>query len=73
MYPNPASDYIRISSKTTDNGVVRVLDLKGQVLISQKVSGGAAKINTTSLANGVYMVEMAIGNAKTAKKITIMK
>jgi len=53
IYPNPAASFFTI--QVTDPTTVQVLNLLGQVVISQTVSS-KTDVNTSMLSNGTYVV-----------------
>ncbi len=71
--PNPASSSVLINS-TTDLEKVEIINLTGQVLISETVNTNGHRLNIESLANGVYFVK-AYNSSKQVvlKKLVIQK
>jgi hypothetical protein len=73
LYPNPATDLVGISS---DEGIdhVDVYDLKGDLVLSEKVMSIQAYLKLGELNNGIYLakINMANGDVRT-KKITLNK
>jgi 5-hydroxyisourate hydrolase-like protein (transthyretin family) len=71
VYPNPAHDVttVKITSQVTGTVKITVYDMNGrQVLVAQTVKTGevATKtLNISSLASGMYTVQVSIGNQKT--------
>ncbi|MCE7041287.1 T9SS type A sorting domain-containing protein [Dyadobacter sp. CY312] len=61
LYPNPASNEFFVSDfQKNDNAVI--YDLRGKVLLNQKLTSGKP-ISTTQLPNGIYIV--TVGNETT--------
>lgn len=69
IYPNPVKDFVTISSKNEIKSV-SIYDLQGK-----KISGSnQAKVNVSSLSNGVYMMTVVDkNNNATSKKLIIKK
>src|SRR5579863_4582412 len=71
VYPNPAHDVttVKITSQVTGTVKIVVYDINGrQVMTAQTVMSGdmATKtLNISSLASGMYTVQVTIGNKKT--------
>tara|TARA_B110000444_G_C18847310_1_gene602948 strand:+ start:251 stop:1909 length:1659 start_codon:yes stop_codon:yes gene_type:complete len=67
VYPNPASDKLTISGiyKSVD-----ILDIYGKVVLS---SNAKQTINVSSLASGIYMLNIHTENRIKTQKITITK
>ncbi len=67
IYPNPVIDVLTIEGNYTS---VDVLDILGNLVLSSKAT---KNINVSSLADGVYMLNIKTENGITSKKITITK
>ncbi|MFT7588339.1 MAG: hypothetical protein ACI959_000546 [Limisphaerales bacterium] len=71
MYPNPATDYVRVS---WDNAVevnsVEVIDLMGRVITTATPNGQVAVLDVSDVAEGAYLVR--VGDQIT-EQITILK
>jgi len=69
--PNPANDYINISSNVVD-GIVRIMALNGQIVkeiyTSSLVSGQRIDFN---LDNGIYLVELTSNGSHTMRKLVV--
>ena len=69
--PNPANDYINISSNVVD-GIVRIMALNGQIVkevyTSNLVSGQRIDLN---LDNGIYLVELTSNGSHTMRKLVV--
>ncbi|HEY2648419.1 MAG TPA: T9SS type A sorting domain-containing protein, partial [Puia sp.] len=71
VYPNPAHDVttVKITSQVTGTVKITVYDMNGrQVLVAQTVKTGdvvTKTLNISSLASGMYTVQITIGNQKT--------
>jgi hypothetical protein len=67
IYPNPVKDVLNIEGDYTS---VDVLDILGNLVLSSKAT---KNINVSSLADGVYMLNIKTGDDIALKKITITK
>ncbi len=65
IYPNPAIDYIKISSDKNIESI-ELLDINGKVLIKKQ---GNQIINIRGLKSGVYILKIQAGNKFVLKKI----
>jgi len=69
-YPNPASDYIAITSSSSEKilfAEVQILDMMGRVLSKSNYSGNGLTemgiaVNVTELPNGVYFCRVKVNN-----------
>lgn len=65
VYPNPVTDLLNISGKTELSGIA-VVNLLGQTVLSQKVSGTTVTLNTGSLQNGTYILKVTSADGGSA-------
>ncbi len=70
VYPNPARDYIFVTSSSTIN-TIRIINYVGQTVLEMPVNSDNAKINTSSLGTGVYFLQMEGDNGVVSRKIAI--
>jgi len=54
IYPNPATSYINIEVKKET--LIKIVNMQGQVIISQDVPIGTTKLDVTNLAEGIYII-----------------
>lgn len=78
LYPNPASSSTTIAFDLVDQQEVKlqVYNLLGQRVINKtltnnKVGRNTAVVSTDELHNGVYTVELLIGNSKKSKRLIV--
>lgn len=67
VYPNPANDYVYLSwNEGLNIETIKLYDLSGKFIMDGNVLENSAKLNTTSLNSGMYVVRVeAGGHAKT--------
>lgn len=75
VYPNPATDVIRIAvdNSTGLNAQLQILNTQSQVLISKQINGSTqpATVNVASLATGVYFLRIITADGTvTVQKFT---
>lgn len=72
IYPNPAHDELHISlDKASDQFTVSILNMKGQVVMKeQHQQGSTLTINTKSLTEGNYFVQIATSTGTVIKSFT---
>lgn len=58
VYPNPFSTSVTIVRSTGAQAVVNVFDMNGKLVMSQTISGTRTEIETSSLANGMYSMQI---------------
>ena len=57
LYPNPADEFISIQFEKPIERSIKIMDLMGNVVLTESINS-ASIINTSSLKNGIYIVEM---------------
>lgn len=57
IHPNPASDFILLSSSTPST-TCSITDLQGRVILQQRITSPNERIDVQALPPGVYMIEM---------------
>lgn len=77
-YPSPASEVlnVRFNLPTTMNASIELFDLAGKKVATQTFTGvnGEASVNTTNIANGIYMLNVVSDNTLIFKdKVVIVK
>lgn len=74
VYPNPAQSTINITINNSNSYHISLLDINGKVMLDTE-SSLTTKINTSSLANGIYILRFTNNNTQqiTHKKVVISK
>jgi hypothetical protein len=70
IYPNPASGYIDIQCNH-HNGVVRVFDISGRLLLTEHSKPGIHRIYLNGLNSGIYMIIISANNEQIHKELII--
>ena len=70
IYPNPATDYIRINSNIgVENLIIR--DIAGRVVIEKNNLSSSERIELGGFKSGIYLVTMKKGNSVTTQKLIV--
>ena len=72
MYPNPATDYVMVSSNYVINEIA-VINALGQTVATYSGNAENVQINTQDLAKGVYMISIKTAEGSAVKKLTVVK
>ncbi|MDF1672994.1 MAG: T9SS type A sorting domain-containing protein, partial [Vicingaceae bacterium] len=74
VYPNPAHTTINIKINNSNSYHINLIDINGKVMIDTE-SSLTTKINTSSIANGIYILRFTNNNTQqiTHKKVVISK
>lgn len=67
LYPNPAKDFFRISTSSTEKLKVRVYALTGQ-LLHQGIYTNEQNIDVSNLTTGVYLIQVNQSTFKFVKQ-----
>ncbi len=69
VYPNPATDFITIDIKNSDNGNVQIIDITGTVIYSTVIKNHSAVLNIKNQPAGMYFVKITTNNNSVVKEI----
>ena len=73
IFPNPAYDKLTVINNSPENeGKIRILDFRSQVLIEQPIKSANENVNIGSLAEGAYIIEVEYNNRIVVKKFIKM-
>lgn len=73
VYPNPAINE-QVTVSVTENALVRLFDLSGQLVLSAQLTTGSNIIDVSNLTQGTYMlVSQTNDGTTTSKKVVIGK
>jgi hypothetical protein len=61
VYPNPSSDYVNVES-SEEIDVVRIYDMRGVLVVAEKVQGQETQIDVSDLSVGLYVVAIHFKN-----------
>ena len=70
IYPNPASNFINISTNATEISDLIIKDMSGKVVYTDNFNSKIS-INTESYSKGIYLIDVKNKNGIYSKKITI--
>ncbi|MCD8529389.1 MAG: T9SS type A sorting domain-containing protein [Flavobacterium sp.] len=75
VYPNPAKGIVNIDLAGTVTGetTYELFDVQGRKVISKVSSNAIETLNVENLSDGIYMLSIQNGSAKTTKKVVINK
>lgn len=75
VYPNPTKGIVNIDLAGTVTGetTYELFDVQGRKVISKVSSNAIETLNVENLSDGIYMLSIQNGNAKTTKKVVINK
>jgi hypothetical protein len=74
IYPNPASDYVIVQkeNQSLEPLSIKIIDISGKIVFEKSgINSNFTTIETTKFENGVYIIEIIVGQRKIHKKIII--
>ncbi len=72
MFPNPSDEFVSIQMNNADKGLVKVIDLLGNVIYSESIIT-SSKINTSDFKNGVYFITIESEGLKLASRKLVVR
>ena len=75
VFPNPAKDQLNFRFNEAGDAQVTITDISGKVAAVNTISvvEGKSNMNIATLADGMYIVNVAFANGKSAKFNVIKK
>lgn len=71
IYPNPVKDYCYVEiGLDFDQADIYLYDMTGKIIYQQQTRNKVSKINTSKLAQGVYIIKASIPNQQKDLKLT---
>ncbi|OWY26023.1 hypothetical protein BVG80_00690 [Sphingobacteriales bacterium TSM_CSM] len=73
--PNPAQNYLSLFINGEEqHGIIRIYTTTGYLIISVQTTNGYVSLNTSTLANGIYICEFVGGNGmKSVSKFVVLR
>ena len=72
MYPNPATDYVKITS-SSDLQRITVYTAMGKLVSSEEIAGTEYELKTTGYTPGVYMVKVETADGVTTEMLNVQR
>ncbi|MDD3860444.1 MAG: C10 family peptidase [Bacteroidales bacterium] len=74
IYPNPAHDVIVVTTNfdLSENANLKLYDLRGRLLIEQKIDSNNFQLDLGSLESGIYYISLSSGEKSSVKRIVKM-
>lgn len=71
VYPNPARDVLYFKGLPPGSGQVNIYNVAGELVNSEPLSNARKGLQTSSLSDGVYILEVSSGNSQWKERIVI--
>ena len=62
VYPNPASDFVKVSTENAALQNIAIFDITGKEVINLNLSVNNANVNVSGLDNGIYLMKITDAN-----------
>ncbi|NNC95399.1 MAG: T9SS type A sorting domain-containing protein [Chitinophagales bacterium] len=72
IYPNPASGNINIELANQEDVEIAIVNLSGQLMLKEVIIG-SHELDVSTLAEGIYIIEVKSGSKKMFHKISIVR
>ena len=73
LYPNPTNGSFTIELNTKEKQLIQILDITGNIVLSQTIENGNGIIDASHLASGIYNISIKGSTGITNKKLVIVK
>ena len=72
VYPNPAKTHIKLKVDGKESALnVKIYDLRGQIVMTKKISHENNLINISSLKQGIYLIKAEVDNSIYQQKLIV--
>jgi hypothetical protein len=71
VYPNPANNSLNVSIERKENAKATLISLQGNVISEFDIINGSATLNTSSISEGLYIINVKSGESTSAIKVNI--
>ncbi len=71
FFPNPVDNVLQLQYNGTKPAVISILNAAGQLVLNEQVNTSSI-LNTSALANGLYMVEISSGGNVWRQKLLVL-
>lgn len=71
LYPNPVTDKLYVEGGGSEAISITITDLQGRAIISKELSNAKGSIDMSTVAKGMYLVQLQSGNATQVRKLLV--
>ncbi len=73
LFPNPTQNELNVSTGNNEPYDLKVFDLNGNLVLQRQESTGLSRINTTSLANGLYVINFVTPRCTQSRRFAVVR
>jgi len=71
IYPNPAKSQVHIKWSVTEPAILRLSDISGKIIRTEKLINGMTDINIDHLPKGLYIIQLQAGQNLATGKLVV--
>ncbi len=71
IYPNPAKDVLNVSINNNENTKASLINAQGVVITEFNILNGKATLNTSGISDGLYFLNVKLGDVESTEKVNI--
>ena len=71
VYPNPASDFVKVSTDNSQQTTVRIYNILGMLVEEIEINSNETEINVSDYNPGIYFFSIQTENGNVTKKIVV--
>ena len=71
IYPNPANGVLNISISNQENTKASLINAQGVVITEFNILNGKATLNTSGISDGLYFLNVKLGDVESTEKVNI--
>ncbi len=71
IYPNPAKNQVRVEWKVSEPAILRISDISGKIIRTERLNNGFTDINVSQLPKGLYIVQLQAGQNMAVSKLIV--
>lgn len=71
-YPNPAKDFLYLDFDTEEDYQLKLIDMSGKIILTDKFSESYRTLNVSSLPNGTYGLEIVSGHEQKNSQMIVI-
>ena len=71
IYPNPVNDILNISFDSKELAHATLMDISGVIVTEFDILNGESSLNTSSMSEGIYFMNIKSGNGVSYIKVNV--
>ena len=71
IYPNPAKDFVKVSTDNGQQTTVRIYNVLGMMIEEIEINSNEIEINVSDYKSGIYFINISNEESNITKKIVV--